>query len=83
VSASKEVSVRSVLEVMGEFEPLEPTGVSTGLIAWELLEPEHVVAAVMHEARERGMIQRAGWDPERGERLWRLTAQGRARLKAR
>jgi len=82
VSTSREVSVRSVLEVIEEFEPLEPTGVSTGLVAWELLEPEHVVAAVMHEAREGGMIERAGWDPERGERLWRLTAQGRARLNS-
>ena len=82
MSTSREVSVRSVLEVIEEFEPLEPTGVSTGLVAWELLEPEHVVAAVMHEAREGGMIERAGWDPERGERLWRLTAQGRARLNS-
>jgi hypothetical protein len=82
VSASKEVSVRSVLEVMGEFEPLEPGGVSTALVAWELLEPEHVVATVMHKAREGGMIERAGWDPERGERLWRLTAEGRAQLNS-
>lgn len=77
---SMEVSVDRVLEVVGEFEPLEPTGVSAGLIAWELLESEQVVASLVHAARRRGMIEGAGWDPEQGERLWRLTPRGRARL---
>jgi hypothetical protein len=75
------MSLKRVLEVLREFEPLEPTGVSTGLIAWELQEAEHVVASVMHEARSKGMIERAGWDSERGERLWRLTDLGRQQLK--
>lgn len=74
--------MKRVLQVLGEFEPLEPTGVSTGLIAWELQEAEHVVDSLMHEARSQGMIERAGWDSERGERLWRLTDLGRAQLEA-
>ena len=36
----------------------------------------------MHFARQRGMISRAGWDHENGERLWRLTPRGRARLRS-
>ncbi len=76
-------SVIMVLEVVAEFEPLEPTGVSSGLVAWELNQSEHVIEPVIHFALDRGMIERAGWDSERGERLWRLTARGRERLAAR
>ncbi len=72
----------TVLEVMAEFEPLEPDGVSTGLIAWELSQSEHVIEPLMHHARDRGMVERVGWQGGRGERLWRLTDHGRARLAA-
>ncbi len=75
-------SMITVLEVVAEFEPLEPDGVSTGLIAWELNRPERVIEPVMHHARDRGMVERVGWDSARGERLWRLTDHGRARIAA-
>jgi hypothetical protein len=77
-----DISIKTVLAVLADFEPLEPTGISTGLVAWELSEPEHEIDSVMHFARQRGMISRAGWDPENGERLWRLTPRGRARLRS-
>lgn len=73
-------SIITVLEVVAEFEPLEPAGVSTGLIAWELNQAEHMIEPVMRYAQDRGMIEGAGWDSERAERLWRLTSQGRARI---
>jgi hypothetical protein len=75
-------SMITVLEVVAEFEPLEPDGVSTGLIAWELNKSERLIEPVMHHARDRGMIERIGWDFKRGERLWRLTDHGRARIAA-
>ena len=77
-----DISIKTVLAVLADFEPLEPTGISTGLVAWELSEPEHEIESVMHFARQRGMISRAGWDPENGERLWHLTPRGRARLRS-
>lgn len=77
-----DISIKTVLAVLDDFERLEPTGISTGLVAWELTEPEHVIESVMHFARQRGMISRAGWDHENGERLWRLTPRGRARLRS-
>ena len=77
-----DISIKTVLAVLADFEQLEPTGVSTGLVAWELSEPEDEIESVMHFARTRGMISRAGWDPENGERLWRLTPRGRARLRS-
>jgi hypothetical protein len=77
-----DISIKTMLAVLADFEPLEPTGVSTGLVAWELTEPEHVIESLMHFARQRGMISRAGWDHESGERLWRLTPRGRARLRS-
>jgi hypothetical protein len=69
-----------VLEVVAEFEPLEPAGVSAGLVAWELDQTEQTIEPVIHHARENGMIERVGWDRDSGERLWRLTPHGRARL---
>lgn len=72
----------TVLEVVAEFEPLEPDGVSTGLIAWELNESERLIEPVMHHARDRGMVERVGWDFKRGERLWRLIDHGRPRIAA-
>ena len=77
-----DISIKTVLAVLADFEQLEPTGVSTGLVAWELSEPDDEIESVMHFARTRGMISRAGWDPENGERLWRLTPRGRARLRS-
>lgn len=82
VISSPDIPIKRVLAVLAEFEPLEPTGISTGLVAWELIEPEHEIESVMHFARQRGMISRAGWDHEYGERLWRLTPRGRARLRS-
>ncbi len=73
-------SIITVLEVVAEFEPLEPAGVGTGLIAWELSQAERLIELLMHHARDRGMVERVGWDSDRGERLWRLTAHGRARI---
>ena len=75
-------SIMTVLEVVAEFEPLEPAGVSTGLIAWELNEAERMIEPVMHHAGDRGMVERVGWDSERGERLWRLTDYGRSEIAA-
>jgi hypothetical protein len=67
VISTPDISIKTVLAVLADFEPLEPTGVSTGLVAWELTEPEHAIESVMHFARQR---------------LWRLTPRGRARLRS-
>lgn len=77
-----DISIKTVLAVLADFEPLEPAGVSTGLVAWELTEAEHVIESAMHFARQRGMISRAGWDHETAEPLWRLTPRGRARVRS-
>jgi hypothetical protein len=79
---SSDISIKTVLAVLEDFERVEPTGVSMGLVAWELTEPEHAIESVMQFARQRGMIARAGWDHDDGERLWRLTPRGRARLRS-
>jgi hypothetical protein len=73
-------SIKKVLRVIKEFEQLEPTGVSAQLIAWELLEPEHVVTSLMTAAEAEAMVEPAGFDDKRGERLWQLTARGQAAL---
>jgi hypothetical protein len=41
-----------------------------------------MIEPVMHYARDRGMVERVGWDSERGERLWRLTDYGRSEIAA-
>lgn len=71
------VSMREMLEVLREFEALEPSGVSLGLIAWELYERDGSVAELIAHARERGLIELAGADTHSGEPLWRLTQAGR------
>jgi hypothetical protein len=76
------VSITDVLEVVGDFEPFEPAGVGTGLVAWELHEQEPAVAPVVAVALERGLLEYAGIDGRSGERLWRLTKQGRAAIAA-
>jgi hypothetical protein len=76
------VSVTDVLEVVGDFEPFEPAGVGTGLVAWELHEHESAIAPVVEVALERGLLEYAGVDDRSGERLWRLTKRGRAALAA-
>jgi hypothetical protein len=73
------LSVREVLEVIREYEP---RGVSTALLACELLAPELVVTSAMRLAHARGMVRQASWDPRPGEWLWGLTELGRERLSA-
>ncbi len=77
------VTRRDVLEVIGEFESLEPDGVSAGLVAWELNTGERAVGAHVEAAESEGLIAPSGWDETRGERLWRLTAAGRDELAGR
>jgi hypothetical protein len=80
---SKGVTRRDVLEVIAEFETLEPAGVSPGLVAWELNTGERVIKARMEAAEADGLIAPAGWDEARGEELWRLTPSGRDELAGR
>lgn len=75
------VSLKDVLEVLREFERLEPGGVSLGLIAWELYQPDAAIAELIELARERRLIELAGADSRSGEALWRLTASGRTTIK--
>jgi hypothetical protein len=82
VLGTPEIPIKTVLAVLADFEPLEPSGVPTGLVAWELTEAEHVIESVMQFGRQRGMISGAGFDDENGDRLWRLTPRGRARLRS-
>ena len=74
------VTVETVLEVLREFEPLQPRGATLGLIAWELFEREESVAPMFARALEEGLIERSGVESDSGEVLWRLTEQGRASL---
>lgn len=76
------VSVRDLLEVVDEFERLEPDGVSVALASWELLAPELVVTSAMRLASAHGMVEETGWDPRVGGPVWRLTELGRERLAA-
>jgi hypothetical protein len=76
------VSMREVLEVVEEYEQIQPRGVSPQLISWELIESEVVVGTAVRLASARGMIEHSGWDPRRGEWLWRLTRSGREQLAA-
>jgi hypothetical protein len=75
------VSMNDVLKVLREFERLEPSGVSLGLIAWELYQPDAAVAELIQLARDRRLIELAGADTRTGEPLWRLTPTGRQSTK--
>jgi hypothetical protein len=77
------VSVGEVLEVIAEFEELEPAGVSSGLVAWELRQSESTVHALIEAAQEEELIALSGWDERRGEQLWKLTLAGRDHLESR
>ncbi len=70
------ISMHDVLEVLREFERLEPGGVSAGLIAWELYQSDAQIVALIELAREQRLIEQAGVDGRTGEALWRLTATG-------
>jgi hypothetical protein len=69
--------MREMLEVLREFEVLEPGGVSLGLVAWELYQPDAWIAELIEVARGQGLIELAGADNRTGEALWRLTSGGR------
>lgn len=73
--------MQDVLGVLREFERLEPGGVSAGLIAWELYQPDAEIAELIELARERRLIEMAGLDGRTGEALWRLTPSGRESTK--
>jgi hypothetical protein len=77
-----QVSMKEMLEVLREFEVLEPGGVSLGLLAWELYQPEAWIAELIEVARGQGMIELAGADSRTGEALWRLTSSGRDSITA-
>jgi hypothetical protein len=70
-------SMTEMLEVLREFEVLEPGGVSLGLVAWELYQPGAWIAELIEQARGQGLIELAGADSRTGEALWRLTSGGR------
>jgi len=71
------VSMNEMLEVLREFEALEPGGVSGGLVAWELYQADACIAELIEQARGQGLIALAGADDRTGEALWRLTSAGR------
>ncbi len=77
------VAVGDVLEVLGEFESLEPEGVSAALVAWELRQSEATVDALIEAAQREQLIELSGWDGRQGEQLWQLTAAGRDHLDGR
>jgi len=76
------VTIADVLGVMREFEPYEPAGIGTGLIAWELHRPEAAIRPLIERASAAGWIAPAGRDRRSGEELWRLTTHGRAQVAA-
>jgi hypothetical protein len=78
---NRPVTMTDVLGVMREFEPYEPAGIGIGLIAWELHQPETAITPHVERASAAGWIEAAGRDPRSGEELWRLTLQGRARIR--
>ncbi|MEA2157713.1 MAG: hypothetical protein QOD66_93 [Solirubrobacteraceae bacterium] len=71
------VSMNEMLKVLREFEVLQPGGVSLGLVAWELYQPDAWIAELIERARGEGLIELAGADSRTGEALWRLTSGGR------
>jgi hypothetical protein len=76
------VGVKDVLEVVNDFEPFEPAGVSTGLVAWELHSLETAIERLVEQAVQTGLLEQAGVDDRSGQALWRLTEQGRETLAA-
>jgi hypothetical protein len=68
------ISVRQVLEVVGDFDALG--GASLGLVAWELSVTEERVAAAWRRMLADGLLKPAGRDKIHGEQLWRLTTDG-------
>ena len=76
------MSVGDVLEVIADFEALEPAGVSSGLIAWELRQRERTVQPLIEAAQQDELIALSGWDEDRGEQLWKLTDAGRDHLES-
>ena len=75
-----EVSEARLLGLLAEFDPLG--GASLGLVAWELFATEHQLRVAWQRAIDQGWLAPAGYDQVYGERLWRLTASGRAALQA-
>ena len=73
-----EIAVQQVLEVVADFD--ESGGASPGLVAWELFVDEHRVAGAWEQAQAGGLLRPAAHDRVQDERLWRLTADGWARL---
>lgn len=69
--------MKKVLQVLREFDALEPGGVSLGLIAWELYERDAWIAELIEHAHAQGLVELSGADVRSGERLWRLTEDGR------
>ena len=80
MSGDGAVSLSDVLGVVREFEPFEPAGVGTGLVAWELQRDDAAIAPLIEQALEGGLLEYAGVDARTGQRLWRLTEQGRREL---
>jgi hypothetical protein len=76
------IGVTDVLEVVSDFEPFEPGGVSTGLVAWELHSMEEAIGRLVEQAVAEGLLEHAGVDGRSGQPLWRLTEQGRESLAA-
>ena len=69
-----EISVRQLLEVLGEFDAAG--GASLGLVAWELCVEEQRVVDAWEQAHEADLIKSAGADRVSGEHLRRLTPGG-------
>jgi hypothetical protein len=74
------VSEARLLGVLAEFDPLG--GASLGLSAWELFATEQQLQGAWQRAINQGWLAPAGYDQVYNERLWRLTASGRAAAQA-
>ena len=72
---SDAVSVRSLLDVMADFDQFG--GASLELVAWELSIEESAVTAAWSGAIADGLLKRSGIDEVPGEDMWRLTTGGR------
>ncbi len=68
------ISVRCVLEVVGDFD--ESGGASLGLAAWELAVDEERVLEAWEQAQADGLIKPAGEDALHGEQMCQLTVVG-------
>ena len=74
-----EISVHDVLGVVADFDQFG--GASLALVTWELAIEKQHGARAWEQAQADALIEPAGWDPVHGERLWRLTPRGLARLR--